>query len=402
MKKIFFALSIFVCSSHSNSFNILDIGFDIGLDFEARLIAGLDPATRRLIEKMPEKIREEVIQTLIDGLPLVDKSIHSYIDKIDHVTFNRIEQTRCSASGLIQQVPADLKEVILGIEATPIMNIVKKYNALDQKITKNSSPDFYRIQYIEYKASADKTVCQFPPQSQQWNFVQEYADKSLDRFNIWNRLHQKCNNLYDCYAKLHQDISSFLKQSNPQDLKTGEVQAQERFTKLPTPSRFNSQYAPEGIFFKKIAITKAETHLAELFSIYDQVNIIRTVREEKERKDQQANKMLEAHAASFQANQQKITDVYNTRGDTVKRLIHAKDQLLALKKLNTLLIPKIKEAETLTPFETTKTRTKNFLQEIDTSNSQVDLHIKSIDESIKIIYKIIDRDPPICKNPKYC
>ena len=396
MKKIFFALSIFVCSSHSNSFNILDIGFDIGLDFEARLIAGLDPATRRLIEEMPEKIREEVIQTLIDGLPLVDKSIHSYIDKIDHVTFNRIEQTRCSASGLIQQVPDDLKEVILGIEATPIMNIVKKYNNLDQKFTQKSPPTFYKIQYLEYTASADKTACQFRPQSQQWNFVQEYADKSLDRFNIWNRLHQKCNNLYDCYAKLHQDINSFLKQSNPQDLKTGQVQAKERFTKLPTPSRFNSQYAPQGgIFVKKIAITEAETHLVELFSIYDQVNIIRTEREEKERKDQQANKMLEAHTASFQANQQKITDVYNTRKYTVKQLINAKEQLLALKKLNTLLIPKIQEAETLTPFETTKTRTKNLLQEIDTSNSQVDLHIKSID-------KRIDRYPPICKNPKYC
>lgn len=198
IKNLIFSL-IFVAFSGFYSF-ALALELELGVSAEA----GIDRKTRKWIESLPEKIRLEVIKALEDALPLVDKSIHSYLDHVDKIMASTVTDVGC-------QVQAAGKNTIdyLGSTITfsgmpkPIDNLLDEQARYKTRFRRNTTPTLYAHGYADLVGNISLTRCQLQHAPEVIPRVELIMTDSLARFHLWVRLEDEgvCDSAKDCYAK---------------------------------------------------------------------------------------------------------------------------------------------------------------------------------------------------------
>ncbi|MBJ8476492.1 hypothetical protein [Acinetobacter bereziniae] len=375
---------------------ILDFSADLGLSLEARLIAGLDAETRALIERMPANVRKEFIKALEDGLPLIDKSVHSYLEHVNKIAAERIDQTRCAVIGTTKVILPEFREVYLGIPNTPMTNITEKYNNLSKVFKVKSNPNFYRTNYIEFIARAEHSGCVFVTNGKPWMYIKELSNQASDRFNIWDRLNGKCDNAYNCYKDLYADVKIFLESSNPKDLVSANVNASERFNSLPLADKFKPTKL-ESLMNSKIPVLEYEQNLSELFSIYDEVSINRIIRIQKEEIDAKAMSILDAARINLNNQTNRAINLYSNRNKKIGDLNNVISISKDLINKNNALSLEIKKAKELTISKQVNDELDKFPSEIANKNLQIQNQINVVQNEIRELRTIVDLDR--CRRP---
>lgn len=65
--------------------------------------AGLDKATRDLLQSLPEEVRKQAILALKEALPLIDESVEKYLDKVDDIVTKQLLALDCTIDGAVSR-----------------------------------------------------------------------------------------------------------------------------------------------------------------------------------------------------------------------------------------------------------------------------------------------------------
>src|SRR5271170_5101130 len=77
-----------------------DLRASLGLS----VTAGLDDRTYDLLKNYPSDLREQMFQLLKQSLPLVDKSVSLYLEKVNEILDVQINHLQCSVTGAEKQL----------------------------------------------------------------------------------------------------------------------------------------------------------------------------------------------------------------------------------------------------------------------------------------------------------
>ncbi len=87
------------------SFSNLAMGMSLNLIQEYRakidVEAGLDKATRDLLQSLPEEVRKQAILALKEALPLIDTSVEKYLDKVNAILSSQLLALDCTIDGAV-------------------------------------------------------------------------------------------------------------------------------------------------------------------------------------------------------------------------------------------------------------------------------------------------------------
>ncbi|SMD00359.1 hypothetical protein [Rhizobium sp. RU36D] len=89
--------------------------FEINAKATTRLEAevGLDAKTIAFLNRFPSEVRVQIVQTLKDSLPLIDKSVSGYISQVDAVISSSIDQAACKSTVPIGVFFDQMKDPVL-------------------------------------------------------------------------------------------------------------------------------------------------------------------------------------------------------------------------------------------------------------------------------------------------
>lgn len=89
------------------SFSNLAMGMQLNLIQEYRakidVEAGLDKATRDLLQSLPEEVRKQAILALKEALPLIDVSVEKYLDKVNDIVSIQLLALDCTIDGAVSR-----------------------------------------------------------------------------------------------------------------------------------------------------------------------------------------------------------------------------------------------------------------------------------------------------------
>lgn len=79
-------ISIFIAYPASALAFVESLGFSVSADLG--VTAGLGKDTRDLIKLMPEEIKIQILDGRSKALPMIDKGVHGYLDRVDNLVSN--------------------------------------------------------------------------------------------------------------------------------------------------------------------------------------------------------------------------------------------------------------------------------------------------------------------------
>lgn len=345
---------------------------------------GLDKSTQDLINRLPQNIREQVIIGLQQAKPLIDDSVYGYLDRTDQIISNTLEDARCKATGVI---PVSWEELIKTYP-TDVKVSYQTFEKIQKSFHKNDTPHEIVISYADLSSFVKRKQCKAPENSPPGDEINKIYQKVNKNYRIWSRLEEQCKFPFDCYSELRQEVSVFLQESDPRDLKAGQVDAINRFNAIKPPIN------PPGGFLNKnpsIDIEKYNAALGELFNIYDEVNLVKLRRLE-----------LETIAVKDQINKQvaltqSIASDFNNRGGSKASLIAARTKLTNKKQD----IGKNIQTVDLLVAQSSLPESKSKLEEVKKGYagnlSTIELNLNTIKSQIRV-FEILD-SLPMFHNP---
>ena len=199
--------------------------------FSVDATIGLDQPTRDLISELPREMREEVIKTLQGALPLLDKSVDSYLAAINDIVEHQIDHAQCAATGIAAEI--DRRVHLPGTSTKlPLEIFSSDEKSHLARIKKSSNAKFYARLYGDLLFDATVTYCEMAisPAAQQ-------ARKDEDNYRplaaAWDRIQDQCDDAVNCVLKLHSATQYLIEKSDPRDVQS--VHAAEAFEKVHIP-----------------------------------------------------------------------------------------------------------------------------------------------------------------------
>ena len=249
LKKIIICL-IFLSSFSINKANSASL--DLGLNFEA----GIDDDTIALINALPEKIRKEMYQLLVDAQPLIDQSVMSYLDRIDEIISTHTVNIRCEFQGAIEQALASIKREITGSKPKKISNLVRDWSNIDYG--KNTKIIDVILDYADFATEAQNTVCFSATAPEASVEAQLIKNQVARRLIAWQRIRNTCTTFHDCFDKHEKSIIEKLEFADPRDFDAiNALKLKEQIKKPKDPFWFfNFDYRPyeeQIILFQQIS-----------------------------------------------------------------------------------------------------------------------------------------------------
>ena len=263
------ALLLVLGQTPPNSAIALDLGFHASASFEATF--GLDQRTRDFIDSLPAKVREQVLGLLKDALPLIDKSILSYMEKVNDILDVQINHIECAAVGTGEVLGADLKSVLPFTNVpAPIAKLEGDAKSVVLGFSFKDSPHDIQTKYADLLYRAAVTACQVQLSPAPAKDVAAIQSNIHTRWSVWYHLDEECLDASSCYEKLNTQVEDDIKNSDPKDVAA--INGVNRFlliSKPEDPSFFAWQYDP----------TEYEKTLGELISIHDGISVAKLTRQ---------------------------------------------------------------------------------------------------------------------------
>ncbi|WP_288401736.1 hypothetical protein [uncultured Acinetobacter sp.] len=385
IKNIILNLSLFslFTTQPLYAFELFSVGVDVTSHNNVEV--GISPELKATIDSLPEKSQKALVQAVKDSKPLIDASVISYMDRLDLLTKSALQEGMCSGSGLVVNSTEGSLERATGYRNKVLIKLYNEFNTLGSQDI-NKDPLYYQFQYSEFLRHATNIECSLINGKTEKYQIVDLSYRVIKRHNIWKRLDGFCTTSFGCYQYAKRELKTFLDSSDPRDLITGQVDAMNRYNKLPSPS----VYLPtkKGLFSKEtVQFKDIENSLLEIFNIYNGVTYLKLARLEKERiSDSKALGIINKYRAEFDKNLSTTNDGFQKRGSTKESLNYALTLITPFIKNNQFLKQNLKEAKKYIVYPDT-------LNSYDKLNQEIDQTEVILNNNLKIIQDEINRIP---------
>lgn len=196
---------------------------------DVRATAGLDPATRKLIEGLPDEVRAEYVKAMtatfdkfdrsLDlAFDRVDESFLLYIDRVDALLSRKIRQVQCEAIAGAGGVFEEIKAKVFGGGAGPLETLDTEVDAKLAQLEPKISPQRAVALLLDAAQRAEIVKCTIGPMG----YVAE-ADEVIDsangRYLIWNRVEEiDCLTVAACLPVYRTQVEAIVAGADPRDL----------------------------------------------------------------------------------------------------------------------------------------------------------------------------------------
>lgn len=121
------------------------------LDWNFNATVGVDPGTLSVIQALPEDIKKQTIALITEALPLLDKSVYGYLNKINEIITLQQTSLICTASAITGTTLDQflLKHPLLG-RVTPIRDLETDWNKIEKQFTASTRSHDYMVEYTQF------------------------------------------------------------------------------------------------------------------------------------------------------------------------------------------------------------------------------------------------------------
>lgn len=182
----------------------------------SEIIAGLDEPTRRLIEGMPENVRKEVVESLRQSLPLINKSLAEFLQDVDLRLEKRINQLVCSGQALGQGAAEEIRGVIVRERPTPVRDLLDAYFKRGKRFESESAL-YLAISYEDFLQQAAITACRLADDAG-LNRVNEIRIDAREFWRMWVDIEKQCTKPSECLPMRYKKVESLIASSDPRDV----------------------------------------------------------------------------------------------------------------------------------------------------------------------------------------
>ncbi|UIJ82425.1 hypothetical protein [Rhizobium leguminosarum] len=250
--------------------------FEINAKATARLEAevGLDAKTIAFLNRFPSEVRVQIVQTLKESLPLIDKSVEGYITQVNGVISSSIDQAACRSTVPIGVLFDEVKDLVLPGEykSKPVETLTNDFAEIASDFSAKSTPHDYRMVYSDFLHRAAITGCQAGLSPETVAEISVLQQMARPKWNLWLRLDGVCTNADACLTWLRKDLDETIAKADPRDVAV--VNGSSRLTALKSPTQPGFFDRLRGVFYPG----PYEDVLLELYSIGDGTRVAEKVR----------------------------------------------------------------------------------------------------------------------------
>lgn len=246
--------------------------------------AGLDKKTRKFLNAYPSKIREQIIRTLRDALPLYKEGVAFTFNRADESIKKAFSEVECVQSS----IPITAQESARGLLAAfgfgghrygsrTATNLDKQFNQMRKSIDGNIKPQLASLAYLDVLGTAHATDCFYRAQPiEAVMSLRMTTDQILAGQRVWNYLIGfGCDSPRTCYDAAHKFDAKLIESMDIRDVKN--ANAIVRLAKLPkpniaAPNGFDVPFSVGGFFGGYFDIGTYENNVRELNAIQFDVN----------------------------------------------------------------------------------------------------------------------------------
>jgi hypothetical protein len=207
---------------------------------------GLDDRTQAFINSLPEKIKDQILDLLKQGLPLIDKSVILYLNRVNEILDQQIDHIECAAIGTGVTLGADLKSSLplIGTKPEPVEDLQKDVESTIHGFQKQTDPTSYANKYSDFLYRAAVARCQVNIEPSASQTVAQVQANIRPRWMLWYRLEGSCLNADGCYDFLYGQLKDKMASSDKRDVLAVNAQVTAEAVKKPTGPGFFGQYDP--------------------------------------------------------------------------------------------------------------------------------------------------------------
>jgi hypothetical protein len=238
----------------------------IGIPVKVDATVGLDGPTRELISKFPKEVHDQIIAALTEALPMLDKSVNAYLDKVNEILDHQINHAQCAMTGVVAEVTQRIT-IFSKDRKGPLLSFDDFKKTQLAKLYESTIPTLYSRVYGDVAHEAIVTYCEMEILGQSQDAVQD-SNHYRELNNLWFRIKDSCSRPRDCVTKQFAVTKEAVKQNDPRDVQVAD--AANRLTKVQKPSSsWFSSFSPEPY----------NNALAQLVGIQDAIYVAKFKRE---------------------------------------------------------------------------------------------------------------------------
>lgn len=239
------------------------------------LEAGLDDETMRMIEAMPAKVRNEIIVAVRESLVLVDKSVFSYLDRVDGILSSRLVQLQCVGEGLTQSAIEELLTALGGAGPQIPAKLQERVDNFPRLVDKDSSLTRIKQVYGGIEDTARKAWCAVSPTDTAEQEVLKIRQVLKSRARLWTRIPDgSCLNARSCLVWLKTTTEAIVNNADPRDVR--QVGALEKLATFKLPAE---------VFYRRFDLLLYEQELKNLHQVSDAVKVVSALRVDSGRRE---------------------------------------------------------------------------------------------------------------------
>lgn len=207
--------------------------------------AGIDESTQRFIESLVPEIREQVVQLIKEAMPLIDKSIKSYIEAIDGVLDKQVNHLQCVALGAGKALGVEMKSALPFVgPPEPVSKLAADQSKMISGFSRNTTPVVYSHRYGDFLYRAASAACQVSISPEALVDVRAIQDDVRPRWSTWNRLVNVCNDAHSCAEMQLAELDKEISKADIRDLKEVDAENWRQSIKIPSKAGFFSNWDP--------------------------------------------------------------------------------------------------------------------------------------------------------------
>jgi hypothetical protein len=233
---------------------------------------GLDPATRNFLERMPAEMREESLRLLREALPIIDRSVLSYLQEVENVINRQVDRAPCKMAEIAGAGVSTVPKAF-GFRPKPVRGLRDAIHALDTAAWTKRSLNDLSIEYVDLLYDVWLTGCEVssvPPALREVSVLQADVRR---RDALWARLQGRCDTAQSCAATVPREAARVLNNAHPDDV---------RLTKAR--ERLDSNKVPSDGWLRSVTLRQYEESLLQLYRVEDELVLFREARASMARK----------------------------------------------------------------------------------------------------------------------
>ncbi|HBX9938283.1 MULTISPECIES: hypothetical protein [Klebsiella pneumoniae complex] len=353
------------------------------LDWNFNATVGVDPGTLSVVQGLPEEIKEQTIALITEALPLLDKSVYGYLNRINEIITLQQTSLICTASAIsattLDQIV--LKYPFLG-QVTPLRDLETNWNKIEKKFTASTKSHDYLIEYADYIYRIGLVKCKLQIAPSANLIATQMLAQATSRWSVWVSLEKECGTAKDCLTKMYRKTDELIRSSDARDIKA--VNAMADFSAVGIPQ--------ESFFSHKFDYRAYEIALLSLNNITSGITLAKIVREKKEQTERDELTLLARLDQTFIS----INNAYSS----INQQFISNPDIVTLVKMRNSLNENIKTLANLTSSVNSsqassvspETIKSNLLGKTKTLSDNLNSLLSRVNDDIRFLHEIQDEE----------